>query len=117
MMYQPQFTITDEILANIGLIEAAREVIENAPLIPVYEARFVKEALLRTVHHGTHIEGNELTFTEVKKTIEGEEIVARERDVQEVINYRNVIKFIEGLEWQGEKLCYTQAILKKINRV
>ncbi len=118
-MYQPQFTITNEILQNIGLIEAAKEVIENAPLIPVYEAQFIKEAILRTVHHGTHIEGNELNLSEVKKTLEGNEIVARERDVQEVINYRNVIRYLDKLEKEKKKedFNYTQTILKKINEI
>lgn len=118
-MYDPQFTITNDILANIGLAEAAKEVIENAPLIPVYEARFVKDAILRTVHHGTHIEGNELTLVEVKRALEGERMVARERDVQEVINYRNVIRFLEelGKEEKGNGFGYTQAMLKKINQI
>lgn len=115
-MYEPQFTITHEMLANIGLIEAAKEVISHAPLVPVYEARFVKEALLRTVHHGTHLEGNDLTFAEVKKAIEGEKLTARDRDVQEVINYRNVMKYIDGLiPGRGGKIRYNQTMLKKIN--
>jgi len=117
-VYTPKFTITNEILANIGLVEAAREVIENAPLIPLYEARFVKDAILRTVHHGTHLEGNDLTLNEVKKAIEGESLVARERDIQEVINYRNVLNYIEEQERQradGGK--YTQTMLKKIHEL
>jgi len=117
-MYSPQFAITNEILANIGLIEAAKEVIENAPLIPVYEARFVKDAVLRTVHHGTHLEGNDLSLDEVKKTIEGEQIVARERDIQEVINYRNVLNYIEEQERRPvEKRKYIQSMLKKIHEL
>jgi len=116
-MYFPKFTINNEILANIGLIEAAREVIENAPLVPIYESRFVKDALVRTVHHGTHLEGNNLSLNEVKKTIEGEQIVARERDIQEVINYRNVMKFIENQEKKGKNSRYTQGTLKKIHEL
>lgn len=118
-MYTPKFTITNDILANIGLVEAAKEVIENAPLVPVYEARFVKEAILRTVHHGTHLEGNDLTLSEVRKAIEGEQLVARERDIQEVINYRNVIKFMEELVPQKgtEELHFTEAMLKKIDEI
>jgi len=117
-VYTPQFTITNEILANIGLIEAAKEVIENAPLIPVYEARFVKDAVLRTIHHGTHLEGNDLSLDEVKKTIEGEQIVARERDIQEVINYRNVLNYIEEQERRpAEKEKYIQSMLKKIHEL
>lgn len=117
-MYQPQFTITNDILANIGLIEAAREVVKNAPLIPIYEARFVRDAILRTVHHGTHLEGNDLSLAEAKRIIEGENIIAGKRDVQEVINYRNVLKYIDGLEREvKEGFHYSQSILKKINEI
>ena len=82
----------------MGIIEAAKEVIENAPLVPAWEARFREDALVRTVHHGTHIEGNELSFTEAEKLLAGAKIVGRDRDIQEVLNYRNVLKFIEGYE-------------------
>ncbi len=91
-MYQPSFTITNKIVRNIGAIDAAKEVIEHAPLLPYWEKKFQEEALLRTTHYGTHIEGNELSITQVQKVIDGERVVARERDVQEVINYRNVIE-------------------------
>ncbi len=94
-MYTPNFTITNKILKYIGIIESAREVIENAPLVPAWEAKFREDALVRTVHHGTHIEGNELNYTEAEKVLAGAKIVGRERDIQEVLNYRNVLKFIE----------------------
>jgi len=116
-MYSPKFTINNEILANIGLIEAAREVIENAPLVPLYESRFVKDALVRTVHHGTHLEGNDLSLNEVKKAMEGEKIVARERDIQEVINYRNVLKFIKEQEKNAKNRRYAPTMLKKIHEL
>lgn len=117
-MYQPRFTISNDILANIGLIEAAREVVKNSPLIPVYEARFVKDAILRTVHHGTHLEGNDLSLSETKRVIEGENIIAGQRDVQEVINYRNVLRYIDSLEKElKDGPHYTQSVLKKINEI
>ncbi|MCX6794003.1 MAG: Fic family protein [Candidatus Gottesmanbacteria bacterium] len=94
-MYTPKFTISNKILKYIGIVESAREVIENAPLVPAWEAKFREEALVRTVHHGTHIEGNELNFTEAEKVLAGGKIVGRERDIQEVLNYRNVLQFIE----------------------
>ena len=96
-MFVPKYTITNKILKNIGIIEAAREIIINAPLVPAWEAKFRKEAMERTVHHGTHLEGNPLSEEEVRDVLDGQEIVARERDVQEIINYRNVLKFIEGI--------------------
>lgn len=94
-MYAPQFQISNKILQNIGAIEAARQVIENAPLLPYWEKKFQEEAAIRSVHFGTHIEGNELSLNQVERVLEGEQIVARERDVQEVINYRNVVNYIE----------------------
>ena len=80
----------------MGIIEAAKEVIENAPLVPAWEARFREDALVRTVHHGTHIEGNELSISEAERLLAGAKIIGRERDIQEVLNYRNVLKFIES---------------------
>lgn len=97
-MYQPKYTISNTILNNIGQIQAAKEVIENAPLIPYYEKQFRSDAIVRTVHHGTHIEGNDLSLDQTKRVLEGEEIVGRERDIQEVINYRNVMKLLEELK-------------------
>ena len=95
-MYSPHYSITNKILKYSGTIEAAKELIENAPLVPAWEAKFREEAIVRTVHHGTHIEGNELNFTEAEKVLAGAQIVGRERDIQEVLNYRNVLKFIEN---------------------
>lgn len=112
-MYSPNYTITNKILKNIGIIEAAKEVIENAPLVPAWEARFREDALVRTVHHGTHIEGNELTFGEAEKLLAGAKIVGRERDIQEVLNYRNVLKFIEGYD----KNDITEEVLKHIHEM
>ncbi|OGD88176.1 hypothetical protein A2870_02490 [Candidatus Curtissbacteria bacterium RIFCSPHIGHO2_01_FULL_41_11] len=99
-MYSPKFSITNSILKNIGRIEASKEVIENAPLVPAYEAKFRQEAIIRTVHHGTHIEGNELDTGEVAAVLaagpEGHWTGGvRDRDVQEVLNYRKVLNYID----------------------
>lgn len=96
-MYSPRYTITNKILKDIGEIEAAREVVDNAPLIPYYEKKFKDNAVVRTVHHGTHIEGNDLTLSQTQQVLEGQDIIARERDIQEVINYRNVVTLLDEL--------------------
>ena len=96
-MYTPTFSINNKILKNIGDIEAAKQIIEHAPLVPYWEKKFQDEALARTTHYGTHIEGNELSLTQVQKILEGERVVARERDVQEVINYRKVLDYIDRI--------------------
>ena len=114
-MYTPKYSITNKILKNIGLIEASREVIENAPLVPYYEKQFASDALARTIHHGTHIEGVGLdTLDQVKRVLEGEEVIAHERDVQEVINYRNVMRLLDDLS--AKRGGYIEEDFKEIHK-
>jgi Fic family protein len=122
-MYSPKFQISHQILKNIGLIEAAREIIISAPIIPAWEKQFQEDAVVRTVHYGTHLEGNDLNLDQTRRVLEGEQVVARGRDVQEVINYRAVLNHIERL---GERIGqppkehdlpfeYRESMLKKIH--
>ncbi|HRS22831.1 MAG TPA: Fic family protein [Candidatus Woesebacteria bacterium] len=96
-MFLPVFSINNRILTNIGTVEAAKAIIDEAPLIPAYEKQFQQEAVIRTVHYGTRIEGNDLSYQEVAKLVDGQKVTAGERDIQEVINYRNVIAYLEEL--------------------
>lgn len=106
-MFLSNYKITNSILKNIGIVDASREVIMNAPLIPAWEAKFRKDAMERMVHHGTRLEGNKLSEEEVKDVLDGREVLARDRDIQEVLNYRNVLKFIDNVATQiGEGKAY-----------
>lgn len=116
-MYQPQFTITNKILKNIGTIEACKEVIDSAPLLPYYEKQFRQDALVRTVHYGTHIEGNELDIHQAEKVLAGEEVVARDRDIQEVINYRKVMEFIDELGIKNHELRINESLVKELHQL
>ncbi len=113
-MYAPKYTITNKILKNIGAIEAAKEVIENAPLIPTFNKQFQSDALVRTIHHGTHIEGNDLTLIQTRKVLEGLTVYARPRDIQEVINYRNVMEILDQLA--VKRGGYDPEMLKEIHK-
>lgn len=103
-MYSPKYIISNKILKNIGQVEASKEVIENAPLVPSYEKQFQSDAIAKTIHHGTHIEGNELNLIQTKKILEGQEVYGRPRDIQEVINYRNVMTLIDELSFKRGNL-------------
>ena len=116
-MYTPKYSITNSILKYIGVVEGSKEIIDNAPLLPYYEKKFQQEALVRAVYHGTHIEGNELNKIQAEKVIEGQEIVARERDIQEVINYRKVMDEIGELQTKNEKLIINEKLIKQLHRM
>lgn len=129
-MFSPVFTINNQILKNIGTVEASKSLIDEAPLIPAYEKQFQQDAVIRTVHYGTRIEGNDLTYQEVAKLVEGQKVQAGDRDILEVINYRNVMNYLEEL-WSlkdanmplpeqkeaTDDFFYSQTIIKKIHQL
>lgn len=98
--FSPTFTITPAMLKDVAHLEAARQLIANASLIPAWERQFTQQAVLRQVYHSTHIEGNQLSFSQAQQVVEQGSLSApsRERDIQEIINYRNVIKYIAQSE-------------------
>lgn len=115
-MFIPSFTITNKILTNIAKIEAAEEVIRHAPLLPLWEKQFKEDAIVRSVYHGTHIEGNPLHKDDAKDVLLGKEVVGRPRDIQEIINYRKVIEFIdEEAKRKIDKI--TEQLIKKLHRI
>ncbi len=123
-MYSPKYQITNQILKNIGIIEASREVIDHAPLLPYYEKEFRKDAINRAVHHGTHIEGNELNLDQAERVMDGKEVVGRDRDIQEVLNYRKVMERIGELGIRnlpvgkaGKELGIDKEFVKNLHRL
>lgn len=108
-------------MKNIGVIEACKEVITTAPLIPAWEKQFQSDAQVRTIHYGTHLEGNDLSLNQAREVIEGKTVLAKGRDIQEVINYRNVLKYLDKLDKKSgqkegkSKPHYSSRILQKIH--
>lgn len=116
-MYEPTYRITNHILRHIGVIDACREIILHAPLVPAWERKFQEDAIVRQAHHGTHLEGNELNLTEAAQVVAGKKVVGRQRDIQEVINYRNVVEYIESqVENTSPAILLSQDMLLTIHR-
>jgi len=115
-MFNPIFTITNKILINISKIEAAEEVIKHSPLLPLWEKQFKEEALIRSAYHGTHIEGNNLHKDDAKDILMGRDVIGRPRDIQEIINYRKVIEFIDD-EANKKIDKISELIIKKLHRI
>lgn len=127
-MFQPVFSITNNLLTYLTKIEAAKALIDNSPLVPAWEAKFRDEALTRTVHFGTKIEGNDLTSEQASQVIQSGALdtqaiaaqtglIARDRDIQEVINYRNVIAWINRQEGKGVTEVCTPETLKTVHQL
>lgn len=93
-MYRPNYKITGKILHHLTEIAAARQVIEDAWLIPKWEISLRSEALIHTTHSSTRIEGNTLSLEEVSQLALGRQVSAIRKDKQEVINYLNVLSHL-----------------------
>lgn len=128
-MFTPNFSITNNLLTYISRVEAAKAVIDQAALVPAWEAKFRDEAFTRTVHYGTKIEGNDLTEEQAQQVVRLDDVsdtteimrrtglMARERDVQEVINYRNVISWIDKQRNPDVAQIYTLDTLNTIHKL
>ncbi len=132
-MFEPKFTITNKLLFTVGKIEASKGVIDSAPLIPAWEKTFQEDAAIRSVHYGTHLEGNDLSFGQAKLIFEQAEelddkparivasnvgVVARDRDIQEILNYRKVLEYVDTLRATTQRFTrYTEEEIKEIHRL
>ena len=90
-----------QIQSQIVDISSSREVVLNAPLLPRWEVKLRKEAILKMAHHSTSIEGNRLSEEEVSRLLSGEDIPAWEKDKQEVRGYVKVLEYIDRVGEEG----------------
>lgn len=128
-MYDPKFAITNNLLTYVSRIESAKTMIDNAPLVPAWEAKFRDDALTRAIHYGTKIEGNDLTEAQAAAVVRLDGvadprevskrtgILARDRDIQEVINYRNVITWIDNQQKPSYDYLITVDTLHTLHRL
>ncbi len=112
-MFKPNFIYTHKIVNGLTKIAAARETVMNSPLIPKWETTLRRQALLRSVHSSTAIEGNRLSLQQVSELADGREIMAARKDKQEVLNY---LKVLENPDKMLEKSIITEKALLKIHK-
>ena len=93
-MFKPHFQYTNRIVKNLTLIAEARAIILNSPLIPKWEVSLRREALIRSAHSSTAIEGNPLSLEEVSALAAGREVMVSRKDKQEVLNYLEALEKI-----------------------
>ena len=113
-MFKPKFHYTDKMVRDLTHISAARELILNSPFIPKWEVSLRREAIIRSAHSSTAIEGNRLSLEQVSDLAHGREIMATRKDKQEVLNYLKVLESIDKLT-DGQKL--TEKDLLQIHKM
>ena len=106
-MFEPQFRYTDKIVNYIAEIASAKEIISNAKIIPLYDTKLKQDALIKSSHFSTSIEGNPLNLEEVKTLINNNQKPTTKAE-QEVLNYFNVLN---NLNKYSDKIITKNTIL------
>jgi len=102
-MFKPNFRYTDKTVNALTQISASRELVLNSPFIPKWEVSLRREAIIRSAHSSTAIEGNRLSLEQVSDLAQGREVMATRKDKQEVLNYLRVLENI-GKSSDGKKI-------------
>jgi len=101
-MFNPCFNYNHELVNKLLEINSIRDFIVNAPVVLEMEVSLKKNALLKSAHHSTAIEGNPLSLNQVDKLAKGIKIQGQKRATQEVLNYLNVLKDMDSYIEDGK---------------
>ncbi|MDO8512480.1 MAG: Fic family protein [bacterium] len=113
-MFNPQYKMTDEIVSLLTEIAEAKAVIERAKILPKQELRLRRQAMVRMAHASTGIEGNELNIHQVEALANHKKIDATARDIYEVENYLNALRYISKVVEKKDSI--SQKVLLKIHQ-
>jgi Fic family protein len=113
--FQPHFTITNAIAADLTRIERARGFLEAATLSESWIREMGHRALVLEAHHTTHIEGTNLTLEQAELLLGGASVPGADADdVRELLNYRQAFEFVaDYLEQAGP---VTEAFIREIHK-
>lgn len=114
MTFVPRFTYTDALVKHLGVIEAARSVIEVLPLPPDTTLRLRHDALQRSTRSSTQIEGNPLDEAAVLRAIARSDRSGNDAE-QEVRNYWRALDRVE--EFADLQIPITEAFIKELHRI
>ena len=105
-MYQPKYTITDEILARISQIEGLLSLTRTYKILPEREAFIRKRATVESTHSSTSIEGNPLNFKQVEGVLSSNRHLTKEQYAEiEVRNYKKSLDWISKRKQDKTPLC------------
>lgn len=114
-MFNPKFEYTDNIVADLGKIEKYRAVLDMSIIPPFVEIELKEQAKLKMSHFSTRIEGNPLSFEQVKNIIKKKDYRANHRSEIEIRNYWDALTFLD--EHKSLKSFIDEKFIKKLHAV
>ena len=115
MSFEPRFTVTNAITADLTRIERARGFLEAATLAEDWVRELSGRAFVLEAHHTTHIEGTRLSLEESERLLAGETVAeADPEDVRELLNYRDAFEFVST--WLGSGGPITEGLVREIHK-
>ena len=110
VMFQPRYTITSRLLANIKRITELVIELNHKHFSKVVLLDFERRAREVSAHSSTSIEGNPLPLTEVKKIMKNTPAHVRDSE-REVLNYNRALEHLNALYRQGKNSFNLKLIL------
>ncbi|PIZ99225.1 MAG: hypothetical protein COX78_02105, partial [Candidatus Levybacteria bacterium CG_4_10_14_0_2_um_filter_35_8] len=112
MQFNPSYTITGRLLANISRINVLVNELNNRRFPHLILVEFEKSAQAVSVFASTSIEGNPLPLTEVKKILKSKPEYIRDSE-REVLNYNHALGYLCSL-LEKEKLRLSIELILKV---
>lgn len=86
-----RYQITNRAAINLAEIARMDEKILQGGFTPQIIRRVKRDSLTKSAHYSTKIEGNVLTLDQVKSLMDGRDVIAERRSIDEVKNYIKVL--------------------------
>lgn len=113
-MFNPRFTITNLLLANLKRINNLVNELNNRRFPNIVLVELEKTARAVSAHASTSIEGNPLPLTEVKKILKNKPAHLRESE-KEIINYNQALKSLDR-EIESKKASISLKLILSIQK-
>jgi len=114
-MFNPQYRLTNSIVAMLTAIAEAKAAIDRAKLLPKHELRLRRQALIRMTHSSTKIEGNILNLQQVEAIVAHKRVDAPARDIFEVENYLGALRYVSQVVQKKQPI--TERVFLKIHQL
>lgn len=111
MAFEPKYTITNQLLANITRIHTLATQISERRFPSVVMLEFERAARAVSAYASTSIEGNPLPLTEVKKILKNRPDHVRDSE-REVLNYNAALETLNAELEQGKGQLTVERILQ-----